>query len=94
MISLKAPADDMLDAPTPHPYHWRHLAADDERLILTPQEFRNRWSVSKQQIARMCFCSPATVSRWFQGCSYYHEAGDEYKFRLGYVDNLWRSVKK
>jgi hypothetical protein len=92
MISLKEPVCDIFDALSPNPSHWKRLVADDERLILSPEEFRKRWNISNKQMARMCFCSPATVSRWFQGGVIHHEAGDEYKFRLGYVDSLWSNA--
>jgi hypothetical protein len=92
MISLKEPVCDIFDALSPNPTHWKRLVSDDERLILSPEEFRKRWNISNKQMARMCFCSPATVSRWFEGGTYHHQAGDEYKFRLGYVDSLWSSA--
>lgn len=92
MISLKAPECDIFDAPSPSPTQWKRLVIQDEALILTPQEFRQRWNISNKQMARMCFCSPATVSRWFEGGTYHHQAGDEYNFRLGYVNSLWSSV--
>jgi len=89
MISSKAPHGDNWHARMPQPHHWRTLVAEDERLILSPEEFLSRWAIFKQQLARLCFCSPATVSRWLSDCAYRQEPRDEYKFRLGFVDGLW-----
>lgn len=45
--------------------HWQNLQAFKSHLI-TPQEFENRWDVSRQEIATICDCSLRTVKRWFQ----------------------------
>jgi hypothetical protein len=64
MISSKAPHGDILHARMPQPHHWRTLVAEDERLILSLEEFLSRWAIFKQQLARGGNCRPSTVSRW------------------------------
>jgi hypothetical protein len=46
MISSKAPSGDILHARIPQPHHWRTLVAEDERLILSPEEFLSRWAIT------------------------------------------------
>ena len=90
MISSKLPAaSSFSQARVPRPSQWQQLVQADERLILSPSEFLERWEISKIQLARLCFCSPSTVSRWLTESSCHQDPGDEYMFRLGYVDNLW-----
>jgi len=48
MISSKAPSGDILHARIPQPHHWRTLVAEDERLILSLEEFLSLWAISKQ----------------------------------------------
>jgi hypothetical protein len=95
MIPSKSPvlSGDFSYARTPQPFHWQQLVQADERLILSPSQFLERWAITKVQMARLCFCSPTTVTRWMTECAYHQDPGEEYKFRLGYVDNLW-SMKK
>jgi hypothetical protein len=48
MISSKTPHGDILHARMPQPHHWRTLVAEDERLILSLEEFLSLWAISKQ----------------------------------------------
>jgi hypothetical protein len=91
MISSKSPviSGDFSYARVPHPFHWQQLVQADERLILSPSQFLERWEITKVQMARMCFCSPSTVSRWLSSSACHQDPGDEYRFRLGYIDSLW-----
>jgi hypothetical protein len=46
---------DFSYARVPQPFHWQQLVQADERLILSPSQFFERWAITKAQMARLCF---------------------------------------
>jgi purine-nucleoside phosphorylase len=45
--------------------HLIHLYSTWE-FEMAPEEFYNKWEVTKEQIATICNCSDSTVKRWFR----------------------------
>jgi hypothetical protein len=71
--SLRSPSGyyrrNQPEQPQPRPLGRRELDLIDLysacNLKMTPQQFYNKWSVTHEQLARICFRSVSTVHRWF-----------------------------
>lgn len=82
---------EKFDARIPTHRHWKMLR-DHDLKQLNPQEFLQKWSVSRKDLADLCDCSLSTVNHWFS------KGGAEkielkYLRRLAEVDCIWSSLE-
>ncbi|MBD2101010.1 helix-turn-helix domain-containing protein [Leptolyngbya sp. FACHB-261] len=63
-------------------------------LSMQPQDFYLKWSVTHEEMARICRCSISTVDRWFLQGRNRRVAEPIYTYRLAEMDFLWESYEQ
>lgn len=63
------------------------------RAEMTPGEFYSKWGVTYAQIAQLCRCDIATVSRWFGRGRNFHPPRHYHKWYLTLADVFLESYE-
>jgi hypothetical protein len=71
--------------------HWSAVKQVHELPQMTPEEFLRHWDVTYAEMASICFCSEATVKRWFFS-SGKHVPGVWHQFWLAVTHNAWSQL--
>lgn len=77
------------------PKHWKHLKKIRSALV-EPREFRNKWDITNEQMARLLDLSAGHVNCWFfkETASRYRIPEDKHKRRLAEIDFIWNQIDK
>ncbi len=77
------------------PRHWKHLKEIRSALV-EPRDFRSKWDVTNEQIARILDLSVGHVNCWFfkESAARYREPEDKHKRRLAEIDYIWKELDK
>ncbi len=72
---------------TPDRRHWDCLA----QMLMSPEEFRQYWSVTYQEMALICRCSLNPVNRWFSKGKDHREPEPHHLALLALTHGHWLS---
>ena len=72
------------------PKHWKYLKGIRNHPV-EPRDFRDRWNLTNEQIARLLDLKVGHVNCWFfeKSASRYREPKEGHKQRLAEIDFIW-----
>ena len=75
--------------------HWRLIRSIRLRLV-EPEDFKQKWGVTSEGLAKLLDLTTTHVSRWFftPTATNYRPVEDRHKRRLAEIDYIWSTIEQ